>query len=124
MLVSRRRGRFARVKREALLDTGSPISIVSKEVTVSLGVLVELPTWDQRRFIGVDGVTVKMLGRTKLRVCIYGQNVEHEFWVTDREPVRPCVLGRDFLGRVGMRLRPEASEHIQEESRTQWFGIA
>ncbi|XP_034071053.1 uncharacterized protein LOC117545404 [Gymnodraco acuticeps] len=89
---------------DALVDTGSTITLVRAEVLPS-GTMFE-PTAVRLRT--VTGELAAMKGRGVLSVSVGGVEVRHPVWIADVQDL--CILGLDFLKATGCLLDLQAGQ--------------
>ena len=97
------KGKVGGVATEMMVDSGSSVSIVRKEVLDQSQGITKIRPAPQLQLITASGEPLQVLDHIMAPVRIGQQSVSHEFVVVSNL-VTPAILGVDFIQRQGMPL--------------------
>lgn len=87
----------------AVVDTGSPISIIKSELVPNI--LCTTQTVSKKHFCGINGAKLDILGIFETNVIINNFEMYLKFYVVSNYTMKAnAILGRDFLNRKGFKI--------------------
>ncbi|KAF4647792.1 hypothetical protein FOL47_004124, partial [Perkinsus chesapeaki] len=100
------------VSLEALIDSGSTVSIIDIETLSSLPTSVQIDMDDAPGCKTAAGHQMRTLGSIVLSLGILSRNLTAKFYVTDVSLIHPVIIGRDILAEGGFVLRFNNNQSI------------
>ncbi|XP_008179909.1 uncharacterized protein LOC103308399 [Acyrthosiphon pisum] len=87
----------------AVVDTGSPISIIKSELVPTI--LYTTQTVSKKHFCGINGAKLDILGIFETNVIINNFEMYLKFYVVSNYTMKAnAILGRDFLNKKGFKI--------------------
>ena len=99
-----------------IVDTGSPISLISEFLAVQIG---EGWTPSQEALRAANGTAVRAVGRTTLEVGMGDKRTDHSFIVVE-DMLDPALVGLDVLHRLGAVIDCGKEEVVLDGQRFTW----
>lgn len=102
---------------QALLDTGSPVSFVQSKFIPP--VFMENICNVHTAFVGINGSRMDIIGKVSVSMVVRNyMPVQMQILVVRNDTMRSAaILGRDFIGRYGLRLIPSRNESKSEKNK-------